>query len=162
MRGRPFLFSEGVFMAHSPIPAVAQDQCSEFQNCAKALCPRFDHKAGSPRQNAASSQAWLLPHAPAVPKVLLLFPPPWKTGNRMGWEAARLRTAEVVPWDPVHLTGVKSEPGKVWERQPSAKPAPSLICLFSLGLSQAHTAPEEGRQRSYALPCMAWKLELLD
>lgn len=162
MRGRPFLFSEGVFMAHSPIPAVAQDQCSEFQNCAKALCPRFDHKAGSPRQDAASSQAWLLPHAPAVPKVLLLFPPPWKTGDRMGWEAARLRTAEVVPWDPVHLTGVKSEPGKVWERQPSAKPAPSLICLFSLGLSQAHTAPEEGRQRSYALPCMAWKLELLD
>lgn len=59
--------------------------------------------------------------------------------------------AEVVNWDPFHLTGEKSEQEQ--GSQVSVKLAPSLNCLLSLGLSQSHSVPkeEEANEPSHAL-----------
>ena len=69
--------------------------------------------------------------------------------GRMGCETAGLCIAEVVNWDPFHLTGEKSE--RATGGPLSVKPAPSLNCLLSLELSPSHRAPrgEEANERSH-------------
>lgn len=107
-------------------------------------------RPGDPSEGQAGTDSSHIP--PAAPRVLVLLPPPWEAGDRMGSVAAGLRIAEAVNWDPFHLTGEKSE--RATGSPLSVKPASSLICLLSLELSPSHRAPrgEEANEPSHP-PC---------